>query len=160
MEVITEKGQVHRETVTFQKILLDREGNELHRDAQILLKGVSVAFDNRIAPLETRRLVFNFRITDSVPVKVKAEIIWTTSAPLVADTLGEEQDGDILAGRPRYPHRGVVRRRADLYRSAMTTADPRVITSRRPGYFHLNADGDNAKVFLTRVSPDNNPKED
>jgi prepilin-type N-terminal cleavage/methylation domain-containing protein len=85
---------------------------------------------------------------------VKAEIIWTTSAPLVSDTLAEDKPGDILAGRPQYPHRGVVRRQTDLFRSLMTTSDPRLVTSRRPGYYHLHANGDNAEVFLTRVSPD------
>jgi len=87
---------------------------------------------------------------------VKAEIIWTTTAPLVADTLGEEKPGDILAGRPRYPHRGVVRRQTDVFRTLMTTSDPRLVTSRRPGYYHLHAEGDNSQVFLTRVSPDTN----
>lgn len=86
---------------------------------------------------------------------VKAEIIWTTTVPLVSDTLGEEKPGDILAGQPRYPHRGVVRRQTDVLRSMMTTSDPRLVTSRRPGYHHLHADGDNPQIFLTRVSPDN-----
>ncbi|MCB9865739.1 MAG: hypothetical protein H6816_03775 [Phycisphaerales bacterium] len=80
----------------------------------------------------------------------KAEIIWTYSAPLVSDTLG----GDVLGGRPQYPHRGIVRRQTDVYRSLMTTNDPRLVTSRRPGYYHLHAEGDNPQIFLTRVSPD------
>jgi type II secretory pathway pseudopilin PulG len=90
---------------------------------------------------------------------VKAEIIWTTSAPLVSDTLAEERPGDIFAGRPRYPHRGVVRRQADVFRSLMTTSDPRLVTSRRPGYYHLHAERDNPQIFLTRISPDTNPEE-
>jgi prepilin-type N-terminal cleavage/methylation domain-containing protein len=91
---------------------------------------------------------------------VKVEIIFAEAVPLVADTLGENKPGDIAAGRPRYPHRGVVRRQSDVYRSAFSSDDPRLVTSRRPGYFHLNADGDNAKIFLTRADPDNNPEEE
>ncbi len=85
---------------------------------------------------------------------VKAEIIWTTSRPLVADALAEDKPGDIEAGRPRYPHRGVVRRQSDVYRSLITTTSPQLITSRRPGYFHMHAEHDNPQIFLTRISPD------
>lgn len=92
--------------------------------------------------------------TQSTPIPTdsgaKAEIIWTMSAPLVADTLA----GNVLSGRPQYPHRGIVRRQTDVFRSLLTTTDPRFVASRRPGYYHLHADGDNPQIFLTRVTPD------
>lgn len=100
-----------------------------------------------------RMLTVKPRATEPVPAGgpgLKAEIIWTISAPLVADTLG----GDVLGGRPQYPHRGVVRRQTDVFRSLMTTTDPRLVTSKRPGYYHLHAEGDNPQIFLTRVTPD------
>ncbi len=76
VKAITARGDIHRDSMTFQKILVDRDGNELHRDSDILLRGVSVALDNRIAPLETRKLRFSFRIPKSVPAKVQAEVIY------------------------------------------------------------------------------------
>ncbi len=91
---------------------------------------------------------------DKSPGEGKAEIIWNVAVPLISDTLAENRPGDKAAGRPVYPHRGVVRRYVDVYRSLATTSDPRVITNRRPGYFHLYADRDQPEVFLTRYSPD------
>lgn len=88
---------------------------------------------------------------------VDVDIVWTVSKPLAADTLGENQPGDILAGRPVYPHRGIVRRQADVYRSLLSAPDPRVVTARRSGYFQLHAENERSEIFLTRVTPDNNP---
>ncbi len=89
-----------------------------------------------------------------------AEIVWTVSVPLIADRLGEDSPGDIKAGRPVYPHRGIVRRQAEVYRSLMTSADPRLVTGSRPGYFQLHAERDHAELLLTRYSPDNNPDDE
>lgn len=92
----------------------------------------------------------------------KAEVVSWPSVPLVADTLGEEKPGDLLAGRPRYPHRGIVRRQGDVYRSLVTTSDPRLVPSRQMGYFQMHAEGEHREVFLTRYSPETlmsgNPK--
>ena len=86
----------------------------------------------------------------------KVEIIWTVSVPLIADKLClEYRYGGLNV--PRYPHRGVVRRQADVYRSLVTTPDPRLVSGRRPGYFHLHAEQDRCEVFLTRYSPDLEP---
>ena len=87
----------------------------------------------------------------------KAEIIWNVSVPLVADTLAESRPGGIASGRPVYPHRGVVRRRADVYRALLTTSDPRLVSGRRAGYFHLHVENERPEIFLTRYSPDTNP---
>lgn len=76
VKAVTSGGNVHIDSVKFQKILADRDGKELDKDSDILLRGVSVAFDNRIAPQETRRLKFNFRIPKEVPAKVMAEITY------------------------------------------------------------------------------------
>jgi prepilin-type N-terminal cleavage/methylation domain-containing protein len=88
------------------------------------------------------------------------EIIWTVAVPLVADTLGENQPGDLKAGRPTYPHRGVVRRYTDIYRSLITAPDPRVVSTRRPGYYHMHVERDHPDIpdiFLTRHTPGIDP---
>ena len=87
----------------------------------------------------------------------RPEIIWTVAIPVVADTLAENRLGDIAAGRPVYPHRGVVRRQTDVRRSLMTTSDPRLVSARRSGYFHLHIENERSEIFLTRHSPDTNP---
>jgi prepilin-type N-terminal cleavage/methylation domain-containing protein len=94
------------------------------------------------------------------PNAQRAEVIWSVSVPLIADRLGEYQPGDIEAGRPIYPHRGIVRRQQDVYRSLVATSDPRLVSESRPGYFQLHAEGDRAELLLTRFSPDRNPDDD
>lgn len=94
---------------------------------------------------------------DGDPDSNSVEIIWNVSVPLIADSLGEKRPGDLLTGRPVYPHRGVVRRQVDLYRSLVTSPDPRFVSVRRPGYFHLHAERDQHQIFLTRFSPDSDP---
>jgi prepilin-type N-terminal cleavage/methylation domain-containing protein len=88
------------------------------------------------------------------PTGRKAQVVNAPSVPLVADTLAEEIPGDLEAGRPRYPHRGVVRRQADVYRSLVSATDPRFLPSRQTGYFQLHAEGEHPEVFLTRFSPE------
>jgi competence protein ComGC len=87
----------------------------------------------------------------------KVEIIWSYGMPMIADALGERTPGDREAGRPLYPHRGTVRRQSDVFRTFVSTSDPRVISARRPGYFHLQATGEHKQIYLTRYSPDSEP---
>ncbi|HNO77430.1 MAG TPA: type II secretion system protein [Phycisphaerae bacterium] len=87
----------------------------------------------------------------------KVEIIWSYGMPMIADALGERTPGDREAGRPIYPHRGTVRRQSDVFRTFVSTSDPRVISARRPGYFHLQATGEHKQIYLTRYSPDSEP---
>ncbi len=87
----------------------------------------------------------------------KVEIIWSYGMPMIADALGERVPGDREAGRPIYPHRGTVRRQSDVFRSFVSTSDPRVISARRPGYFHMQATGEHKQIYLTRYSPDSEP---
>ena len=84
----------------------------------------------------------------------KVEIIWNVTVPLVADSLGERQSGDKASGHPVYPHRGLVRRQVDIYRSLLSAPDPRAVKAHHPGYFHLHVDRDQPQIFLTRYSPD------
>lgn len=84
----------------------------------------------------------------------RVEVVWTVSVPLIADRLGENRPGDLEAGRPRYPHRGLVRRQSALIRSIAISADARLVSGNRPGYFQLHAQNDRADIFLTRYSPD------
>jgi len=84
----------------------------------------------------------------------EATVVWATSVPLIADTLGERRPGDLEAGRPLYPHRGVVRRQKAVYRALALASDPRLVTGRRPGYFQLHAERDQKEIFLTRYTPD------
>jgi hypothetical protein len=101
VQAITERGNVHRDSMTFQKILVDREGNELTKDSDILLRGVSVAFDNRIAPQETRQLRFTFRIPQTIPAKVKAEITY-----LYEPMLLKQESMSILMNQTEWPGNG------------------------------------------------------
>ena len=89
--------------------------------------------------------------------KDQAEVVWTVSVPLIADRLAEYREGDIAAGRPIYPHRGVVRRQQEVYRSLVATSDPRLVSESRPGYFQLHAERDRSELLLTRFSPDRDP---
>lgn len=84
----------------------------------------------------------------------RVEVIWTVSVPLIADRLGESSPGDLEAGKPRYPHRGLVRRQSAVLRSIAISSDARLVSGNRPGYFQLHAEKDRADIFLTRYSPD------
>jgi hypothetical protein len=101
VEALTPRGSVHRESATFQKILVDREGNELHRDTDILLRGVRVAFDNRIAPKETRRLRFSFRIPPEEGVRIRAEISYIYEPMLLKQEIMEIPMGQALWPKPK-----------------------------------------------------------
>ncbi len=101
VKATTARGDIHRDSVTFQKILVDRNGNELHRDADILLKGVAVAFDNRIAPQETRRMRFTFKIPKSIPATVNAEVVY-----LYEPTLLKQESMSIPMNQVQWPRDG------------------------------------------------------
>ncbi len=73
-EVRISGGKVYRDKVVYEKVIFDKDGFELTRDADIMLgMGTSIAKDNRIFPKETRKERFVFYL----PANQKANIsVW------------------------------------------------------------------------------------
>lgn len=62
---------------SFQKVIVDSEGNKLWRDVDIMLKGERVVYDNRISPKEKRRQVFIFSNPGKKEFTVQATLTYS-----------------------------------------------------------------------------------
>ncbi len=113
------------------------------RDALGPLVSNYVNFDGRpIGVLSGRRH------TPSNPYAPNRDAIgpWTFTFPIIADLI----EGNEAGGRPRYPHKGVVEKRTDLL-AAQSLFERNAGTGRKPARMELHANGDQAKIMLTRV---------
>jgi hypothetical protein len=60
----------------FRKVVVDAQGNELHTDAEVLLRGVTVRSDNRIPPKGTQEATFLFPYNGSPDFVVEAKLYY------------------------------------------------------------------------------------
>lgn len=68
-------GQKTRETVTYQKILVDKDGNRVFKDSEVFTKPTLISKDNRIAPKETRKEVITLPLpSQDGDIVVRAEL--------------------------------------------------------------------------------------
>ncbi len=102
-----------------------------------------VSFDGR--PL---RVLSGRRHTPSNPLAPNRDHIgpWTFSFPLIADLI----NGDESAGRPVYPHSGVVEQRLDL-QNARGLFERNTGKGRKKARMELHTEGDKVRIMLTRV---------
>lgn len=71
---------------------------------------------------------------------------WNVKRAVIADALG----GQPLAGRPKYPHRGVVKKRTDLQNARTQFETNTHGGGKKPAYHELHADGERVEIYLTR----------
>lgn len=71
-------GYTQIQTKVYQKKLVDRNGNPVLTDADLMMEeGLRIASDNRIAPLETRRERFTFFVPKEGPHRVAVAIYYS-----------------------------------------------------------------------------------
>mgnify|MGYP001586160514 FL=1 len=76
---------IDRQVKSFQKVIVDKEGNKLWRDVDIMLKGEKVIYDNRLSPKEKRRQVFIFKNPQREDFAVYASLSYNYQ-PIVLQT--------------------------------------------------------------------------
>jgi hypothetical protein len=71
---------------------------------------------------------------------------WSVKRAIIAEVLA----GKPLAGKPTYPHNGAVEPRRDLQKAQPQFESNTRGNGFKPSYHELHADGDKARIYLTR----------
>lgn len=100
-----------------------------------------VHFDGRpIAVLDGRRYVQGRALNRN------EKGFWNVRRALIAEALG----GSPSAGRPKYPHRGIVDERLDLGAAREQFVKNTLGGGKKPAYHELHADGEEVEILFTR----------
>ncbi|MFQ6112170.1 MAG: hypothetical protein ACE5LX_09130, partial [Nitrospinota bacterium] len=86
VRVLTTAGRTLSQQRVYQRQLADSEGDPITRDGDLFLDAAQVMRDNRLAPTETRRETFTFRLKRGEGAIIKAELYYHYTPLLVERT--------------------------------------------------------------------------
>lgn len=82
-------GKTYDEERDFTRVVADRNGKILNREDLVFIKAAKVVSDTRLAPNETRKELFTFKVPQGVPSTVEADFIYYYSP--MATTQAQQQ---------------------------------------------------------------------
>ncbi|HSR68756.1 MAG TPA: multiheme c-type cytochrome [Acidobacteriota bacterium] len=74
LKAVTEDGREVREERTYERIMVDAQGEEILRDSQVFLEAVEETLDNRLAPMEERLETFQLNVPGDQNITVTATL--------------------------------------------------------------------------------------